>query len=64
MAVKRYSITGVKRILAELEAWLEQSQDSLDSEEGRDYPNDERLDRLTQRVDSLQQAYDALDEIE
>mgnify|MGYP001573812012 CR=1 FL=1 len=64
MADKTYSITQINRVMRELEHWIDQSQETLDNEESRDYPNEERLDKLQKRIDGLQNAYDALEEIE
>lgn len=61
---RRYSITAVAAMMADLEAWIEQSSDTLNNEEAKDYPNEDRLDNLNTRIDALQAAYDALADIE
>ena len=63
-AAPRYSITSARIMMATLEAWLEQSGETLSNEESKDYPNDERIDALTTRMDALQAAVDALDWLE
>lgn len=60
----RYSITSVAKMIAQLEAWLDSSQKSIDNEEARDYPNDERLEELEARIEALESAKVALEEIE
>lgn len=64
MVGKRYDPRTVARIVSEIQAMLEASQDALDNEESRDYPNNERVDMLQTRVDALQEAYNALEGIE
>ena len=61
---RRYNIRSLSQMREELTEWLAQSQDTLDNEESKDSPNDERVDTLTTRVDALQAAVDALEEIE
>ena len=62
--IKRYSIIQVRRVTAELEAWIESSQDALDNAESMDSPNEDRIEALANRIDALQAALDALQEIE
>lgn len=50
--------------MAQLDEWINQSNDTLCNEESRDYPNEERMDMLNNRIDQLQEAYDALQGIE
>ena len=63
-AATRYSIASVRVMRETLEARIEQSQGVLDREEGRDYPSEDRIDDLTTRIEALQGALDALEEIE
>lgn len=51
-------------MMAQIEDWITQSNDTLCNEESKDYPNEERMDILNNRIDSLQEAYDALQNIE
>ncbi len=60
----KYNSRSLTNVMLLLEDWVTQSQDTLDNEESKDYPNDERIDSLTVRVDSLQAAVDVLNEIE
>ena len=62
--IKKYSITQINRVLEELRAWHESTEETLDNEENKDYPNEERVDMLQTRLDSLQEAIDALENIE
>ncbi len=72
---RRYSITAVRAMIDELQEWLDSSQETLDNAESADYPNDEFIwleppsdalciDKLQMRCDSLQEAIDALENIE
>lgn len=62
--VKRYSITQIQRVINELTEWRDASQETLDNEEAKDYPNDERIDKLSTRIDALTEAIEALEGIE
>lgn len=64
VTTRRYSITAVAAMMTDLEAWIEQSSDTLNNEEAKDYPSEDRLDNLNTRIDALQAAYDALADIE
>ena len=58
----RYSIVGVRNMIAQLEAWIEQSEETLGNAE--DAGNDERVDMLETRIAALEAARDELDAIE
>ncbi len=60
----RYSITGARKMVETLGIWVDQTQDTIDSEESRDYPSDTRLEALAIRLDALETAKDALEELE
>lgn len=60
----RYSITSVKKIIGQIEEWIESSQDTLDNAESADYPNEERIEKLTDRISNLEEAKETLAEIE
>jgi hypothetical protein len=62
--VRKYNRASLDNIITELEAWIEQSEDTLGNEESRDYPNEDRLDMLQTRIDQLQQASEALQGID
>ena len=62
--VKSYSILQVRRVLQELEAWRDSSQDTLDNVENADYPNESRIETLSGRIEALEAAIDALEGIE
>ena len=65
MATKtRYTITSVRVMISTLDDWIDQTTDSIDTEESKDYPSDDRLDTLNNRLDQLVAAKDALDDIE
>jgi hypothetical protein len=61
---KRYSIVQVQLMMSELSAWIDQTEETLGNEEGKEYPSEDRLDRLQTRLDALQTAYDALSELD
>jgi hypothetical protein len=54
----------VKSILSKLEAVKEKVEDYLSNAEDAEHPNDERIDRLTNEVEYLEQAIEALEGIE
>ncbi len=62
--MSRYSITGVQKMIGELDEWIVGSQSTLDNAESADYPNDERIEALTERIEALEAAKEALEEIE
>jgi hypothetical protein len=45
-----------------LEEYKEQKQEVLDNEECKDYPNEDRVDRLTEQVEKLEDALQSLEE--
>ncbi|HEY4492455.1 MAG TPA: hypothetical protein VI958_10690, partial [Acidobacteriota bacterium] len=59
-----YLIVQVRQMIANLEGWIEQTEDTLDNAENADYPNDDRIETLQARIDALNEALDALNEIE
>ena len=59
----RFNSSSLVNMVAQLEAWVESSQDALDNAENADYPNDERCYSLEQRIDRLNEAIDILYEI-
>ena len=59
-----YSITQVRRVMAELKSWIETSEETLDNAESADYPNDGRIDKLQTRLEALNDALNALGDIE
>jgi septal ring factor EnvC (AmiA/AmiB activator) len=62
--ITRYNIKSVQSMIAQLEAWIEQTEETLGNAEDAEYPNEERIDKLNERLASLEQAKDALEEIE
>ena len=60
----RYNARSLANIGAQLEAWVEQTTDSIKVELSHRYPSEDRLESLQTRVDALQSAVDALAEIE
>lgn len=63
-AATRYNARSLATTIAQLQGWLEQSENTLANEESRDYPNDERVDSLNERIDALTAAIEALEGIE
>ena len=61
--IRKYNSISLRQVIAELEGWIEQTEDSLDTAESADSPNDERIDMLQDRIDNLQAAVDALSAI-
>jgi len=53
----------VKVLRDELELLIEQKQEALDNEEDRDYPKEERVDKLNEQIDCMQNGFDELDEV-
>lgn len=64
MTPTRYNKRSVVRVIAEITAWRDQTEVTLATEESRDYPNDDRLDALSERLDALTAAIEALEDIE
>jgi len=54
----------VKAILAKLQAVKEKVDEYLDTAENADYPNDDRIDKLQNESDCLDNAIASLEEIE
>ena len=61
---RRYNSTSLGNMVEELKSWTEQTQDTLDNAESQEYPNDNRIETLSNRMDALQAAIDSLEEIE
>ena len=64
MATTRYNSRAVANMIATLQAWYEQTITTLNNEESRDYPDQERIEALETRLDAITGAIDALQEIE
>ncbi len=60
----RYTLANVQQVATTLTEWADQAQSSLDTAEDAEYPNDERIDMLTERLQYLEEAKDALESIE
>ena len=60
----RYTLANVQQIATTLSEWSDQAQSSLETAEEAEYPNDERIDMLTERLQYLEEARDALESIE
>lgn len=61
---KRYAITQLQKVIDTLTDWRDATQDTLDNEESRDYPNEARVEKLSERIDALTDAIEALENIE
>ena len=60
----KYSITQVRKLKVTLEDFIAQTEETIGNAEGVDYPSESRLERLNDRLDELQTAFDALENIE
>ncbi len=60
----KYSITQVHKVVEQLADWIEQTTETLDNEEAKDYPNADRVENLACRQDALESAQSYLEEIE
>ena len=60
----KYSVTQVRKLKVTLEDFLVQTEETIGNAESVDYPNGARLERLYDRRDELQAAFDALENIE
>ena len=60
----KYSITQIRKVRVDLEDYIVQTEETIDNIESSDYPSESRLDRLQERLDYLQTAFDALENIE
>lgn len=59
--VKYKSITD---IIEKLNQFLEDKQEQYENESNKDYPNDDRLDKLESQIECLENAIDALNDYE
>lgn len=64
LAVTRYNSRSLANLVAQLQGWIEQSEETLSNEEGKDYPSEDRIETLNARIDSLTEAVDALEGID
>jgi len=55
----RYNKRSLDTIILQLTAWVDQTRDSMDNTE-----NEERLDMLDERITALEEAIDALSNID
>jgi hypothetical protein len=60
----KYNVTSVGIMETTISEWIAQSESTLDNEESKDYPSDDRVDSLTERIDALTEAMEALGSIE
>jgi len=60
----KYSVTQVRKLKVTLEDFLVQTEETIGNAESVDYPSESRLERLNDRLDELQTAFDALENIE
>mgnify|MGYP001558028671 CR=1 FL=1 len=58
-----YTYKGLQTVIVNLRAWADSAQASLEVEEGKENPNDERVDKYTARVEALESAASSLEEI-
>lgn len=56
--------SSIDKLIGQLSDWLEEKESSLDREESKDYPSEDRLEKLENQIDTLQAALDALVEYE
>jgi len=64
MGIPKYRTTQLTIIIEMLEDWIDSSQETLDNESDKDYPNQERVEKLEARLEALGQAIEALEGIE
>ena len=60
----RYTILALRDMLRTLNAWVAATEGFIDTATAADYPNDERIDMLETRLDALQNAIDALGDLD
>lgn len=60
----RYSIVSVRKMITQLERWIDDTTEVIDNEESKNYPNESRIDKLNERLSALEEAKDALESIE
>ena len=60
----KYSVTQVRKLKVTLEDFIAQTEETIGNAESVDYPSEARLERLYDRRDELQAAFDALENIE
>jgi hypothetical protein len=65
MAVKKASVEKVaekiETLVWKLQEMTDQKQEALDNAESKDYPNQERIEKLQEQVYILQQAHDDIE---
>ena len=59
----KYSIIQVRKMVTEIDGWIDQTEESLGNAEDADSPNEERIDKLNERLSSLEESMDALNAI-
>jgi hypothetical protein len=60
--IRRYNKVSLQSVISELTEWVGQTEEAMETAE--DAGNQERVEELEARRDSLQDAVDALEEIE
>lgn len=60
----RYNKVSLTKMIDQLEQWVELTDEIRSSEEDKDYPNEERIGRLSTRIDAMESAVSSLQEIE
>ena len=62
-AATRYNVRSLQTVIDQLKGWMDQTEDTLGNAQDADYPNDERIESLENRLSSLEEARDALQAI-
>lgn len=60
----RYNRIALNKVVEQLEQWVEGTEEVRSNEEDKDYPNEDRLDELSTRIDAMESAVASLQEIE
>ena len=61
---RRYNRRSLTSVIAELKAWMTQVENTINNMESSESVNEERLNTLQNRLDSLSEAVEALEGIE
>ena len=60
----RYNVQSVHKICQQIERWIDQAENILDKESNKDYPNQEWIEMIESRLEYLNNALEALENLE
>jgi len=60
----RFNRIALNKIVEQLENWVETTEEIRSNEEDKNYPNEDRLDELSTRIDAMEAAVASLQEID